>query len=111
MIVLTLPTYNGMCSGEQFDWRDFQAPSMKSRRGWLLAGGLTPSNVATALSLVTPNAVDVSSGIAGSDGIRKEPARIHDFIKAVENSTMVASVGYNDISRQVDAFRDKGTFR
>ncbi|KAG0567348.1 hypothetical protein KC19_7G128200 [Ceratodon purpureus] len=80
-------------SGEQFDWRNFQAPSMESRRGWLLAGGLTPSNVATALSLVTPNAVDVSSGIAGSDGIRKDPARIHDFIKAVQNSSIIANVG------------------
>lgn len=63
-------------------------PSMKSRRGWLLAGGLTPSNVATALSLVAPNAVDVSSGIAGSDGICKDPARIQAFIKAVQNSTV-----------------------
>lgn len=80
-------------SGEQFDWRNFQAPSMESRRGWMLAGGLTPSNVATALSLVTPDAVDVSSGIAGSCGILKDPARIHDFIQAVQNSSMVTNVG------------------
>lgn len=76
-------------SGEQFDWRNFQVPSMKSRRGWLLAGGLTPSNVATALSLVAPNAVDVSSGIAGSDGICKDPARIQAFIKAVQDSSLL----------------------
>jgi len=62
---------------------------MKSRRGWLLAGGLTPSNVATALSLLTPNAVDVSSGIAGSDGICKDPARIQAFVKAVQNSSLL----------------------
>ncbi|XP_024400671.1 N-(5'-phosphoribosyl)anthranilate isomerase 1, chloroplastic isoform X2 [Physcomitrium patens] len=80
-------------SGEQFDWRNFRAPSMQSRRGWLLAGGLTPSNVATALSLVTPNAVDVSSGIAGPDGIRKDPARIQAFVHAVQNSDLFNDVG------------------
>jgi phosphoribosylanthranilate isomerase len=89
----TYTAWNGICSGEQFDWRNFQAPSMESRRGWMLAGGLTPSNVATALSLVTPDAVDVSSGIAGSCGILKDPARIHDFIQAVQNSSMVTNVG------------------
>lgn len=77
-------------SGEKFDWTNFQTPSMRSKGGWLLAGGLTPDNVALAVSLVRPDAVDVSSGIAGPDGICKDPARIKEFIKAVQSQSLTA---------------------
>ena len=79
-----------MCSGEKFDWDNFRAPTMRSKRGWLLAGGLTPDNVGTAVSLVRPVAVDVSSGIAGPDGIRKDFDRIQAFIKAVNSESLSA---------------------
>lgn len=62
---------------------------MKSRKGWFLAGGLTPSNVATALSLLTRSVVDVWSGIAGPDGICKDPPRIQAFVKAVQDSSLL----------------------
>ena len=77
-----------LCSGEKFDWDNFQAPTMRSKRGWLLAGGLTPDNVGMAVSLVRPVAVDVSSGIAGPDGIRKDFDRIQAFIKAVNSESL-----------------------
>ena len=80
--------YLQCCSGEKFDWTNFRTPSM--RGGWVLAGGLTPENVAKAVSLVRPDAVDVSSGIAGPDGICKDPARIKEFIKAVQSQSLTA---------------------
>lgn len=75
-------------SGEKFEWSNFQAPAKCSKEGWLLAGGLTPQNVGVAISLVRPSAVDVSSGIAGADGICKDPALIQAFMDAVHNSSL-----------------------
>ena len=54
-------------SGVALDWTRLQTPAYASK-GWLLAGGLNPDNVASALSLSSPAAVDVSSGVCGPDG-------------------------------------------
>jgi phosphoribosylanthranilate isomerase len=35
---------------------------------WFLAGGLTPDNILTALSQITPNGIDLSSGVEHSPG-------------------------------------------
>ena len=48
---------------------------------WLLAGGLTPDNVATAIRATGASAVDVSSGVENAPGI-KGPTRIRAFITA-----------------------------
>lgn len=61
----------------RFDWsllRDWKAPLP-----WLLAGGLTPDNVATAIREAGAEAVDVSSGVERAPGV-KDPARIRAFI-------------------------------
>jgi phosphoribosylanthranilate isomerase len=62
-----------------FDWSllvGWQAPCP-----WLLAGGLTPENVAQAIRVTGAQAVDVSSGVESTRGV-KDPARIRAFIRA-----------------------------
>lgn len=48
---------------------------------WLLAGGLTPENVAAAITASGAQAVDVSSGVESAPGV-KNPTRIREFIRA-----------------------------
>lgn len=70
-------------SGKKFNWEKFRVPTDASKYGWLLAGGVDPENVSQAISILRPDAVDVSSGICAPDGIRKDPARIASFMNAV----------------------------
>jgi phosphoribosylanthranilate isomerase len=51
----------------------------------VLAGGLTPDNVAEAIDLVAPNVVDVSSGVESSAGI-KDHARLRAFVASVRSA-------------------------
>ena len=50
----------------------------------ILAGGLTPDNIAEIVSIVKPFGVYVSSGIEEKPGI-KDPIKMRDFIQAVRN--------------------------
>lgn len=71
----TLPGGNGL----SFDWR-----LVAGRRWsvpWMLAGGLTPDNVAEALRLTGAAQVDVSSGVESAPGI-KDANRIQAFCDA-----------------------------
>jgi phosphoribosylanthranilate isomerase len=53
----------------------------RARRPFLLAGGLTPDNVAAAIAATTPDGVDVASGVESS-ARRKDPAKVAAFIAA-----------------------------
>jgi len=65
-------------TGETFDWK--RAPRIG--KPTILAGGLDPGNVAQAIALVRPYAVDVSSGIETASGI-KESGKMRRFVEAV----------------------------
>lgn len=63
--------------GASFDWtilRDWQAP-----QPWMLAGGLTPDNVAEAIAISGARGVDVSSGVEHTKG-EKDADLIRAFI-------------------------------
>jgi phosphoribosylanthranilate isomerase len=65
------------------DWR--RAAAIARTRPLVLAGGLTPENVGGAIRTVCPYAVDVSSGVESSPGV-KDPALIERFIEAVRRA-------------------------
>ncbi|MCZ6679548.1 MAG: phosphoribosylanthranilate isomerase [Candidatus Poribacteria bacterium] len=67
-------------TGQVFDWS--LAVKAKQYGRIILAGGLNPDNVASAVQQVCPYGVDVSSGVEASPG-RKEPSKVHAFIRAV----------------------------
>lgn len=54
----------------------------------ILAGGLTPENVAEAIRIAQPDAVDVASGVESSPGV-KDPAKVRDFVAASRESFRV----------------------
>jgi phosphoribosylanthranilate isomerase len=67
-------------SGTTFDWS--RASDID---GLILAGGLTPENVADAIRTVRPYAVDVASGVEASPG-KKDPRRVKAFIRNAKNA-------------------------
>lgn len=69
-------------SGQLFDWS--LAEGAPTNRRLILAGGLTPQNVADGIAEVRPWGVDVSSGVEvdGEPG-RKDPLKVQAFIHAV----------------------------
>ncbi len=73
------PTERGG-TGRLADWE--MAAQLARRYPILLAGGLTPQNVADAIATVHPLGVDVSSGVESSRG-KKDPAKVRVFIEQV----------------------------
>ena len=71
----TLPGGNGL----SFDWT--LIAKRRWPKPWMLAGGLTPDNVAEAIALTGATQVDVSSGVEAGVGI-KDNAKIAAFVAA-----------------------------
>ncbi|MCB1329410.1 MAG: phosphoribosylanthranilate isomerase [Maritimibacter sp.] len=67
-------------TGVPFDWG--LLTGYHFQRPWMLAGGLTPANVAAAVRLTGARQVDVSSGVETAPGVKDE-ALIRAFIGAV----------------------------
>ncbi len=70
--------------GQSFDWTAFpwSHPRLNASSRLVLSGGLTPANVTDGIRLVRPWAVDVSSGIEVSKGI-KSADKMQAFVAAV----------------------------
>ncbi len=68
-------------SGRVFDWS--LAEGVPSGLRVLLAGGLTPDNVAEAIERVHPWGVDVASGVESAPGV-KDPTLVRRFISAAK---------------------------
>jgi phosphoribosylanthranilate isomerase len=66
-------------TGTTADWDE--ARRLANTGQLVLAGGLSPTNVARAVAAVRPFGVDVSSGVEATPGV-KDPARIRDFVRA-----------------------------
>ncbi|MCH9633097.1 MAG: N-(5'-phosphoribosyl)anthranilate isomerase [Chlamydiae bacterium] len=64
-------------SGQSFDWNQFKRIEQGA---FLLAGGLTPSNVQEAIKIIKPNGVDVASGVCNSSNVKKDATKIREFI-------------------------------
>jgi phosphoribosylanthranilate isomerase len=62
-----------------FAWDVAAALPQAVRQRLLLAGGLTPENVAAAVRTVCPWAVDVASGVESTPG-HKDPDKVRAFI-------------------------------
>lgn len=73
-------SYGG--TGQTFDWQRIPATL---RKHVVLSGGLTPQNVFAAIRAVRPWAVDVSSGVEASKGI-KDAEKIRQFISEVKRA-------------------------
>jgi phosphoribosylanthranilate isomerase len=73
--------------GQTFNWNaiNWSHPQLNARSRLVLSGGLTPANVTDGIAQVRPWAVDVSSGVEISKGI-KDPEKISQFVAAVRRA-------------------------
>ncbi len=74
-----LPGGNAMA----FDWQILAG--RRFERPWMLSGGLTPANVAEAISAAGAAIVDVSSGVETAPGL-KDPLKIAEFLAAARSA-------------------------
>jgi phosphoribosylanthranilate isomerase len=70
-------------TGRTIDW--IAAAAIAARRRVLLAGGLTPDNVADAIAQVRPFGIDVSSGVERAPGV-KDHRRLKALFEAVHDT-------------------------
>lgn len=68
-------------NAQPFEWRLMAGRAIP--RPWLLAGGLTPGNVAEAIRTAQAPGVDVSSGVERARGV-KDPALIRAFVSSAK---------------------------
>ncbi|OGV79797.1 MAG: N-(5'-phosphoribosyl)anthranilate isomerase [Lentisphaerae bacterium RIFOXYB12_FULL_65_16] len=83
----TYDAATGACgaTGKTHDWRVSRRLVELSPRPVILAGGLTPDNVAAAIRAVRPAGVDVHTGVEDRDG-RKDPQLVQRFVAAARDA-------------------------
>ena len=72
--------------GNAMTWKWEDAAEFGKNHPMVLAGGLSPENVASAIEKSMPDAVDVSSGVERAPG-KKDIHKVKQFIKAVQACT------------------------
>lgn len=74
-------------TGERFDWQmgRTRIEVIASLGRVVVAGGLTPTNLAEAIRILKPWGVDVSSGVEAKPG-KKDPAKVQAFVAAVRQA-------------------------
>ncbi|MEM7064104.1 MAG: phosphoribosylanthranilate isomerase [Cyanobacteria bacterium P01_B01_bin.77] len=68
-------------TGHTLDWEALQ--TFRPERPWFLAGGLRPGNITQALSLLSPDGIDLSSGVEHSPG-DKDLTKVAQLLQAVK---------------------------
>ncbi|MHC1592194.1 MAG: phosphoribosylanthranilate isomerase [Candidatus Helarchaeales archaeon] len=72
-------------SGRVHDWNVAKKVRNTIKKPLILSGGLNPNNVVDAISIVQPYAVDASSGLESSPGV-KDPNLIEEFVKKIREA-------------------------
>lgn len=77
-------------TGKTFDWKRAQSfvPGLAKSTRVVIAGGLSPDNVAEAIAMLSPWGVDVCSGVEQSPGV-KDPEKVRAFVQAARKSRFV----------------------
>jgi phosphoribosylanthranilate isomerase len=82
-------------SGHLFDWS--LVGEIPEGMRMILAGGLTPDNVADAVQTVTPWGVDVATGVESAPG-KKDPLKVKRFIERARAAAPVPYLGDEELS-------------
>jgi phosphoribosylanthranilate isomerase len=82
-------------AGIAFRWDEIASHMSARTTRLVVAGGLTPDNVADAIALLHPDVVDVSSGVEDADG-RKSAARVKSFIDTARAAFRQAMEPYHE---------------
>ena len=73
-------------TGQVLDWEAIHRQRNKlAGLPLILAGGLTPENVADAIRIAQPDAVDTASGVESAPG-KKDPAKVRAFVAAAKQA-------------------------
>ncbi|ELZ17219.1 phosphoribosylanthranilate isomerase [Haloterrigena salina JCM 13891] len=89
LLVDTPAADGGGGTGETHDWDQTRVATADLESPLILAGGLTPDNVADAVRTVEPFAVDVASGVEAEGGV-KDPTAVRSFVDRAKNAQRTA---------------------
>ena len=82
MILFDKKSENHGGTGSSFDWKLLK--DFKSKKQWMLAGGLNINNITEAINITKPPAIDISSGLEIEKGV-KDPQLIKNFVLKCRN--------------------------